>query len=181
MFIRTLKQFLTKEECNSIIKECSKLNLEPAEVGANFKGEKLRQIRDSQIILTNIDWVKNKLESFLKTELQFKGYILDEIEKFQFTKYTNGGHYDWHTDTGLNFTNRFCSIVIQLNDDYEGGELLYKNYNSTKIEFETGKGNLFIFNSSIEHKVNPVTYGTRYSLVSWIKLKEIDGYKKTLL
>ena len=180
MFIRTVKHFLTKEECDSIVEEFSKSNLETAGIGANFIGEELKRIRDSQVILTNIDWVKSKLKSFLKTELQFKGYELDEIEKFQFTKYTNGGHYDWHTDTGLNFGNRFCSIVIQLNDYYKGGELLYKK-NSTEIKFEEGIGNLFIFNSSLEHKVNPITFGTRYSLVSWIKLKEIEGYKKTLL
>jgi len=180
MFIRTVKHFLTKEECDSIVEEFSKSNLETAGIGANFIGEELKRIRDSQVILTNIDWVKSKLKSFLKTELQFKGYELDEIEKFQFTKYTNGGHYDWHTDTGLNFGNRFCSIVIQLNDYYKGGELLYKK-DSTQIEFEKGIGNLFIFNSSLEHKVNPITFGTRYSLVSWIKLKEIEGYKKTLL
>jgi PKHD-type hydroxylase len=180
MFIRTVKHFLTKEECDSIVEEFSKSNLETAGIGANFIGEELKRIRDSQVILTNIDWVKSKLKSFLKTELQFKGYELDEIEKFQFTKYTNGGHYDWHTDTGLNFGNRFCSIVIQLNDYYKGGELLYKK-DSTQMEFEKGIGNLFIFNSSLEHKVNPITFGTRYSLVSWIKLKEIEGYKKTLL
>jgi PKHD-type hydroxylase len=180
MFIRTIKNFLTKEECDSIVQEFSKSNLEIAGIGANFIGEELKKIRDSQTILTNIDWVKSKLKSFLKTELQFKGYELDEIEKFQFTKYTNGGHYDWHTDTGLNFENRFCSIVIQLNDYYKGGELLYKK-DSTEIKFEEGIGNLFIFNSSLEHKVNPITFGTRYSLVSWIKLKEIEGYKKTLL
>ena len=181
MFIRTIKHFLTKEECDSIVTQFSKVNLETAAIGAGFKGEELKRVRDSQIILTNIDWVKSKLEFFLKNELQFKGYELDEIEEFQFTKYTNGGHYNWHTDIGLNFTNRFCSIVIQLNNDYEGGELLYKNHTSTEIEFTKGKGNLFIFNSSIEHKVNPITFGTRYSLVSWIKLKEIRGYKKTML
>jgi PKHD-type hydroxylase len=181
MFIRTINHFLTKEECDSIVDEFSKCNLETAGIGANFIGEELRRIRDSQIILTNIDWVKQRLESVLKIELQFKGYGLDEIEKFQFTKYTNGGHYDWHTDTGLNFGNRFCSIVIQLNDEYNGGALLYKNHDSTEIEFEKGIGNLFIFNSSIEHKVTPITFGIRYSLVSWIKLKEIEGYKKTLL
>lgn len=181
MFIRTLKQFLTKEECNSIIEKYSKLDLKIGEVGANFTGDKLKSVRDSKVAMVEIDWVKTKLESFLKTELQFKGYELDEIEKFQFTKYTMGGHYDWHTDTGLNFEYRFCSIVIQLNDEYNGGELLYKDYDSTEIQFENGIGNLFIFNSSINHKVNPITQGTRYSLVSWIKLKEISGYKKTLL
>lgn len=181
MFIRTLKQFLTKEECASIVEEYSKLDLKTAQIGVGLPEDELKSVRDSKVIMINIDWIKRKLESTLKNEIQFKGYELDEIEKFQFTKYTNGGHYDWHTDTGLNFEYRFCSIVIQLNDEYSGGELLYKDYDSTEIEFEKGIGNLFIFSSSAEHKVNPITDGTRYSLVSWIKLKEIIGYKKTLL
>jgi predicted 2-oxoglutarate/Fe(II)-dependent dioxygenase YbiX len=181
MFIRTIKHFLTKKECNSIIEEFSKLKLEIGGVGADYTGEKLKKVRDSQVILTNIDWVKDKLQISLSKEIQLKGYELDEIEKFQFTKYDIGGHYDWHTDTGLNFEYRFCSIVIQLNDTYSGGELLYKDYDSTEVEFEKGIGNLFIFSSSAEHKVNPITNGIRYSLVSWIKLKEISGYKKTLL
>jgi predicted 2-oxoglutarate/Fe(II)-dependent dioxygenase YbiX len=181
MFIRTLNKFLTKEECNSIVEEFSKVNLFTAGVGADYAGEKLKKVRDSEVVMVEIDWIKSKLESVLKNEIQFKGYELDEIEKFQFTKYTNGGHYDWHTDTGLNFEYRFCSIVIQLNDTYSGGELLYKDYDSTEVEFEKGIGNLFIFSSSAEHKVNPITNGIRYSLVSWIKLKEISGYKKTLL
>ena len=181
MFIRTLNKFLTKEECNSIVEEFSKVNLFTAGVGADYTGEKLKKVRDSEVVMVEIDWIKSKLESVLKNEIQFKGYELDEIEKFQFTKYTNGGHYDWHTDTGLNFEYRFCSIVIQLNDTYSGGELLYKDYDSTEVEFEKGIGNLFIFSSSAEHKVNPITNGIRYSLVSWIKLKEISGYKKTLL
>ena len=181
MFIRTIKHFLTKEECNSIIEEYSKLDLKTAEVGADFTGDKLKSVRDSEVVMVEIDWIKTKLESVLKNEIQFKGYELDKIEKFQFTKYASGGHYDWHTDTGLNFEYRFCSIVIQLNDEYSGGELLYKEYDSTEIEFEKGIGNLFIFSSSAEHKVNSITNGIRYSLVSWIKLKEILGYKKTLL
>jgi PKHD-type hydroxylase len=181
MFIRTLKQFLTKEECASIVEEYSKLDLKTAQIGAGLPEDELKSVRDSKVIMVNIDWIKHKLESTLNNEIQFKGYELDEIEKFQFTKYTNGGHYDWHTDTGFNFEYRFCSIVIQLNDEYSGGELLYKDYDSNEIEFEKGIGNLFIFSSSAEHKVNPITDGIRYSLVSWIKLKEIVGYKKTLL
>lgn len=181
MFIRTLKQFLTKEECDSIIEEYSKLDLKIAKIGTELTEDELKSIRNSEIVMVQIDWIKDKIESLLKKEIQFKGYELDEIEKFQFTKYSIGGHYDWHTDTGLNFEYRFCSIVIQLNDEYNGGELLYKDYDSTEIQFEKGVGNLFIFNSSTEHKVNPITYGIRYSLVSWIKLKEIVGYKKTLL
>jgi predicted 2-oxoglutarate/Fe(II)-dependent dioxygenase YbiX len=49
------------------------------------------------------------------------------------------------------------------------------------VEFKKGVGNLFIFNSSILHKVKPIISGERYSLVSWIALKEISNFKKTLI
>ena len=46
---------------------------------------------------------------------------------------------------------------------------------------EFGLGNLFIFPSNMLHRVKPIKDGIRYSLVSWLKLKEIKDYKKTIL
>ena len=115
--------------------------------------------------------------------IKIKGFELDKIENFQFTKYELNGHYEWHTDS-MNFdyyAKRFCSVVIQLNNEYDGGELLYKDHNDDIVEFKKGVGNLFIFNSSTLHKVNPIIRGERYSLVSWISLKEISNFKKTLI
>jgi predicted 2-oxoglutarate/Fe(II)-dependent dioxygenase YbiX len=42
-------------------------------------------------------------------------------------------------------------------------------------------GNLYVFFSNILHRVIPVKKGVRYSLVNWVSLKKIEGYKKTLL
>ena len=181
MFIRTITNFLSKEECNSIINEYSQKNLQVAKIGEDLDDEKLFKIRKSSILFIELPTIKEKLENLLKSEIKIKGFQLDSIEKFQFTKYDINNHYDWHTDIGKSFNDRFCSIVIQLNNEYEGGELIYKNFKHEEITFEKGLGNLFIFNSSVEHKVNLVTIGVRYSLVSWIKLKPIVGNKKSLL
>jgi len=53
-----------------------------------------------------------------------------------------------------------------LNDDYEGGELVF--FEDTKIK--TKKGDLLIFPSNFlyPHKVEPVTGGVRWSYVSWV-------------
>jgi hypothetical protein len=51
----------------------------------------------------------------------------------------------------------------------------------TKIQFEKGTGNLFVFLSSITHRVNEIVGGTRYSLVSWFTLKPTKDFKKTLI
>ena len=73
-------------------------------------------------------------------------------------------------------------MVIQLNDDYEGGDLQLKLENdNTQIQVEKGIGNLIIFLSNLEHRVTDVTMGNRYTLVNWVGLKKINNYKKTLL
>jgi hypothetical protein len=126
-FIKTVTNFLTPVECNDIINTFYNSDLKQGEIGSNKKGEDLKLIRDSEILFVEIDWLKSKLELFLKNEIKVKGYELDSIELFQFTKYGLGGHYGWHTDSGIGFQERFCSVVIQLNNDYTGGDLLYKN------------------------------------------------------
>ena len=57
------------------------------------------------------------------------------------------------------------SIIGVLNDDYEGGELMFHDK-----EYETKTGDVIIFPSSFlyPHMVKPVTKGTRYSFVSWV-------------
>lgn len=180
-FIKTVNNFLTSIECDNIVRSFSNIELVEAQVGSGKKGAELKKVRDSEIQFIKVEWIRDKLEILLREEIRLKGFELDDIEDFQFTKYDVGGHYDWHTDTGKNFQNRFCSIVIQLNDEYVGGELQCKDINNNDMTFESGIGNMFIFNSNIEHKVNPIVSGIRYSLVTWIKLREIKEFKKTLL
>jgi predicted 2-oxoglutarate/Fe(II)-dependent dioxygenase YbiX len=180
-FIKTVTNFLTQDECKSIISKYSKEKLKVAEIGSNKEGDELKKIRDSKVFFTNIDWLELKIQNYLISEIKIKGYELDSIEAFQFTEYKDGGHYDWHTDVGMGYKDRFCSVVIQLNDEYNGADLMYKDENNEIQIFKRGLGSMFIFNSGIEHKVSNIIDGVRYSLVTWIKLKEIEQFKKTLL
>lgn len=58
--------------------------------------------------------------------------------------------------------------IVLLNDEFEGGELFFPNL---AMAFDkTAKGNLILFtagksSSSLSHGVNPITNGTRYTLV----------------
>lgn len=89
----------------------------------------------------------------------------------QYTEYNIDGHYDWHMDImGKSINHRKVSLTAQLNKNFEGGELEFKfGRGSEKIELEKGDG--VIFPSFYLHKVNPVTYGKRKSLVQWISGK----------
>ena len=71
--------------------------------------------------------------------------------------------------------HRKLSVTVQLSspDEYEGGDF---EFDFSNVEMGTrrhplkelsGKGSMVIFPSDTFHRVNPVTKGTRYSLVIW--------------
>ena len=89
------------------------------------------------------------------------------------------GRYDWHMDVGAHGVNkRKLAMTVQLSDpkDYDGGDLKFNlrgldSYREDNIlgpppEFKQ-QGSIVIFPSFLWHKVEPITRGTRYSLVVW--------------
>jgi PKHD-type hydroxylase len=123
------------------------------------------------------------LKNILKNLIQIKGYEVTALGPYQFTEYKVGEFYDWHTDSNSDeYKHRYCSIVIQLNDEYEGGYLeLINESEDNAYKCEHGIGTMFIFYSNIRHRVIPVTNGLRYSLVNWVSLKKIENFKNTLI
>ena len=184
----TIPNFLSKSECKDIINlSLNNLNLSPATMGHNT--ERLDETyRKSNVGFAQykktFPFLKERITNTLSSIIKIKGYDLNFESNFQFTEYETGGHYDWHTDSDVsNFdtTGRYCSLVIQLNEEYEGAELEIVNNADKKIVLEKGIGNLFIFQSSLKHRVDKITNGKRYSLVNWFNLKPIEGFKKTLI
>jgi predicted 2-oxoglutarate/Fe(II)-dependent dioxygenase YbiX len=52
-----------------------------------------------------------------------------------------------------------------LNDDYQGGEIVF--FRDLVVPFRAGEIKIFPSCFLFPHRVNPVTQGTRYSFVSW--------------
>ena len=181
----TIKNFLSKEECDLLLKFSLSKELEIAKIG-NGDG-KLSNYRNSNIFFydytLNFPNLNKKLIKIFEKEVNVKGHTIDFTNNnFQFTEYKTDGYYKWHEDSSSDMhTERYCSMVIQLNDEYEGGELQIKDKDNTEITLEKGLGNLFLFYSHITHRVKPVTSGTRYSLVNWFRLTPIENFKKTLI
>jgi PKHD-type hydroxylase len=61
---------------------------------------------------------------------------------------------------------RKVSVVISITDPdtYEGGE--FEFIDGTKPDIKQ-RGSILVFPSFVEHRVTPITSGTRYSLVNW--------------
>lgn len=183
-------KFLTKEECEEILKfSLENLKLNPAEVISNHDDKIDTSGRKSNTAFypyyRKFPFLQEKMSKLLNQYINVKGFDLDyEHSDFQFTEYNVGGYFDWHQDVyGDKITNydRYCSLVIQLNNEYENGDLEIKNSNDEIITVEKGIGNLILFLSDIHHRVTPVKSGVRYTLVNWVKLIEKKDYKKTLL
>jgi len=187
----TVSGFLTKEECDMILDfSLKELELVPSEILTDYTdGGINNDIRKSNQAFypyyKKFPFLLEKMSSLLNQHIFVKGFDLDyEESQFQFTEYHPGGHFDWHKDvSGKKITDydRYCSLVIQLNDDYADGDLQIKDTKNETLTIEKGTGNLALFLSNITHRVIPVKSGIRYSLVNWVKLKQKKDYKKTLL
>ena len=183
--------FLSKEECNEILNfSLKELKLVPSEIVGPYKDDNIdTNVRKSNQVFypyyKKFPFLLKKMSKLLNEYIFVKGFDLDfEKSHFQFTEYHPDGHFSWHKDVeGSKITdyNRYCSLVIQLNDQYEEGDLQIKDIKNETLTIEKGIGNLILFLSNIEHRVTPVKSGIRYTLVNWVKLIENKNYKKTLV
>lgn len=92
-------------------------------------------------------------------------------ENYQLLKYCGGQEYKAHYDGGTSMA-RSISALCYLNDDYEGGELEFVNFN-LKIKPQAGMVILFPSNYAYRHIAHPVTSGTKYALVTWIRDRQL--------
>ncbi len=85
---------------------------------------------------------------------------------YSILRYVTGDEHHYHTDQNAE-NNRELSIIVNLNDDYEGGALnLHNEYVSTKMD----RGDIMIFPSNFmfPYRINPITSGVRYTIVTWM-------------
>ena len=103
---------------------------------------------------------------------QFYNYDLKNFFEFQLIKYDVGGNYHWHCDYGISpkrGMSRKLSMSIQLTppEEYQGGELQVVDYGNHTLTIPGDLGTVIVFDSKLPHKVWPVTWGQRISLVGW--------------
>lgn len=143
-------------------------------------------IRDTKLIICDdtimngcVEVVRHAVENLINP---FFDVSVQSAEIPQVLRYDVGGHYDEHVDSEALWHNthenkiewkkvldRDISILLYLNDDYEGGELVFPNQN-IMIKPKTGMLVAFPSNHHFVHGVNPVTKGTRYAMVTWASL-----------
>lgn len=173
---------LTDVEVSSIISFESKFESVDAKIGSNDAG-----VSDSNVRSTEIKWIPpDTYQGKYITDICYKyvnqanrenyAFDISTISDIQYTIYNSeqSGHYSWHHDVlkpDCSF-DRKLSVSIQLSDpkDYEGGNLIFAaGGNIYPTEVMRKRGTVIVFPSFIEHMVEPVTRGTRKSLVTWVE------------
>ena len=176
---------IDKTTCDRIIKQ-GEGQFSPASV-ASESPQFDPDYRTSDVAWTREQWVYDLIWPYMIEANQNAGWNLEIhiAEDMQITRYKKDGFYAWHRD-GLSDNSpvalydspgeqihgkaRKMSMSLILNDDFEGGEFEFCCYNGGECEItpiELKAGDMIFFTSGMEHRIKPVTKGTRYSLVSW--------------
>ena len=144
------------------------------------------RLRISDVHWTIEQWVYDIIWPFMQEANEQAGWCFDisTAESMQITRYGKGGFYSFHRDgmgdhlsayklpdnLFLHGRVRKLSMTVLLNEDYEGGAFEFATYKQEECHItpiEASAGSIIVFPSSIEHRVAPVTKGTRYSVVCW--------------
>ena len=179
MFNRYIENFLTSDECRSIIKLGESTNLVQMKSSLVVNGK---------VMTENIDYGGNKrMGTYFTNELldlpilknlsnkiitqsnelnPYNGITYNRINNYSFNRYGVGDFLDWHPDNHEIVNGATLTYIVQLNDQYEDGEVKYI-INETQYSVPKKEGSVFIFDSNIVHSVKEITSGVRYSINVW--------------
>jgi hypothetical protein len=111
------------------------------------------------------------------------GHLLNQTFQFKFTRMErflvacyaaqDGGHFGPHRDDTIRATeHRRFAVSINLNAEFEGGELSFPEFSSRT--FKAALGAAVIFSSSMLHRVGKVTQGKRYAFLPFLHDEEAE-------
>ena len=185
MIIKTVDNFLSQEECNEIISLIEQNNQRSSIAGEEKNTRIITKSRTSNTsFLSNkntiVNAIKQKISKILNIDTK-------QIESLQGIKYISGQYFLPHRDgyEGIrkeNLTkesgNRIWSLLIYLNEDYEGGETGFPLLN---LDIKPKKGMALMWHNLREngdlldeslHEGKLVVSGTKYIITTCIRERE---------
>lgn len=110
-------------------------------------------------------------QNYIFYKIKFPHVQTSKINQIDLLKYEKNGKYEIHTDHAYQ-TPRTLTCIINLSENYEGGDFIFYKQNSKeemkRVKCEKGTMIFFPSNFLYPHKIEPITEGTRYSIVSWL-------------
>lgn len=183
-FIKTYDNVLPLKTLSSLIRYANVVDFKEAAIGGADKDSVVNfDIRrtyyygfsNKSAKLSDVHWGNllqktfNDLLHLYHKDLNILDYTWKTVKDIQVLKYENTGFYKWHTDHCPEIPRTY-TIVYLLNNDYEGGNLSFRNPDgSEEWEVKTEPNKVIIWPSNFlyPHTVKSVTKGIRYSIVAW--------------
>ena len=107
---------------------------------------------------------------------------LTRVERDLVARYDaeTGGHFGPHRDdTGISVAHRRFAVSINLNADFDGGEISFPEYSSRA--FKAAPGTAIVFSASILHEVSRVIRGRRYVFLTFLFDEEAERMRQANL
>ena len=137
----------------------------------NVKGYHLNADTPTNLFYWN--FIKKEIERlYIHYKSKFPTMSSNKLNQIDLLKYSIGGKYEVHTDHHSAGTFRHLSIIMNLNKDYEGGDLVFTDQRHKEIKrLKLDKGSIVFFPSNFmyPHSIEPIIKGTRYSIVAWLQ------------
>jgi hypothetical protein len=182
-FIKIYDEVLPWDVLSNLIRFSNVSNFEKGRLGPidgsetnfNIRRTYVVQLSNLHNLMSNVHWNNllyfyfNKNVNQYKFDLNILDYEHKNVFDIQILKYENSGFYTWHVDHFAGIP-RTMSCILLLNNDYEGGNLCFRNPDgSGEWEVEVKPNRMIVWPSTFlyPHTVKPVTKGTRYSVVAW--------------
>lgn len=184
--VNIVKEFLSLEECAELI------GLADDTPGKRFTlpDEKGGRVYDEQRVTEWVDFRDSHQQvldnvvarAFGEQIIPAEDRQIDWYEEPQLLRYKAGGYYLHHSDAyqlipdqraWRKIVDRDISVLIYVNDGYEGGELDFKRL---FYKLRPRAGMLVWFPSDVryEHMALPVTAGSRSVIVSWAAVSGVE-------
>jgi predicted 2-oxoglutarate/Fe(II)-dependent dioxygenase YbiX len=138
-------------------------------VGVNdksFKSRKDYDIVDRDLIAAMQARFMRRVVPEIAKVHQFK---VTRMERYIVSCYAaeEGGHFSAHRDNTTSGTaHRRFAVSINLNDDFDGGEVSFPEYGPRS--FKAPAGGAVVFSCSLLHAVSRVTRGRRYAFLPFL-------------
>ena len=177
----TFKDVISEQDCDNFLDKYKDNDLESGAIwafkddatGPSWEQQDDRRRAKISWIDVNDAVVRAVWSCVLEANTKYKLNVLG-FGKAQLTRYLKDDHYGWHQDSfyhaQITPQERKLSAILQLTkpEDYEGGEVQLFNgeHDLEELPIKT-QGSVIVFRSEEWHRVQPVTKGTRYSLVFW--------------
>lgn len=171
-YMFTVSNFFTEKECDDNIAMSEDIGYEEALVTTEGGKARVAVLRNNDRVMFKSEDIANRLWELAEPFVPFEDEDRRAVgvnELIRFYRYRKGQQFIWHQDFPYERDNgekSYLTMLVYLNDDFEGGETLFDDSCSAEsfddVAVVPEKGMALFFEHQTHHKGEVVSAGTKY-------------------